>query len=113
MRIKFTNGILVGIAILLISFDIELSLKITASIEAMTALYIFVAWLYRGYRPIEAGSFLASILYPNTHVDEEDLSYQEILLRVMLRVAMLGCLIYAPGLYVVWLAGFLLTLLYK
>jgi hypothetical protein len=93
--------------------SILFGMLITASIEVITVILINILWFIKGYKSLVPGSFMASIILPNTSPEENNFSYQEVLLRIYLRAIALICMILWPGTWPISLIIFTLTLLYK
>ena len=113
MKIRLTNGIIIGILVGIVTWNITIGLLVGAFIETLSATLIFLAWLYRGYRPIEQYSFLASLVNPNTSPDSFDLSYKDVLVRIVARVIFLVSIVYYPHLLLVAALGLTITFIYK
>ena len=113
MRIRLTNGIWIGSAVSILKGSIFFGMLVAASIEVMTIFLINIFWFVKGYRPLVPGSFMASIILPNTSPKQDNFSYQEVLLRIYLRTIALISMILWPGTWPIYLTIFTLTLIYK
>ncbi len=113
MRIRVTNGILIGSVVGILKGSIPFGMLIAVTIEVITACLVNIFWFIKGYRPLIPGSFMASVILPNTSPIELDFSYQEVLLRIYIRAIALITMILWPGLWPIFLFIFTLTLLYK
>ncbi len=80
MRVRVTNGIWIGAAVSILK-GITFGMLIAATLEVMSVFLINIFWFVKGYKPLIPGSFMASIILPNTSPIELDFSYQEVLLR--------------------------------
>ena len=113
MRIRITNGIWIGSAVSILKGSIFFGMLVAATLEVMAVFLINIFWFVKGYKPLVPGSFMASIILPNTSPKEDNFSYQEVLLRTYLRAIALISMILWPGTWPFFLIIFTLTLLYK
>ncbi len=113
MRIRITNGILIGSVVGILKGSIPFGMLIAATIEVITACLVNLFWFIKGYKPLVPGSFMASVILPNTSPTELDFSYQEVLLRIYLRAIAIITMILWPGLWPIFLIILIFTLLYK
>ncbi len=113
MRIRVTNGIWIGAAVRILKGSIPFGMLIAATIEVVSIFLINMLWFIKGYKPLVPGSFMASVILPNTSPIEPDFSYQEVLFRIYLRAIALISMIIWPGTWPIFLILFTLTLLYK
>lgn len=113
MRIRLTNGIWIGLAVSILKGSIFSGMLIATTIEVMTVFLINIFWFIKGYKELVPGSFMASIILPNTSPYKKDFSYQEVLLRTYIRAIALGSMILWPSTWPLFLIIFILTLLYK
>lgn len=113
MKIRITNGIWIGIAVSIIHKNILYGMLTATIIEVATAILISSFWFIKKYEALEPGSFIASMVLPNTSPNEKDFVYQEVLARIYLRSIALVCIILWPITWPLFLIIFILTLLYK
>jgi len=113
MKIRLTNGIWVGIIVSILKGNIFLGMLAATIIEIMSIVLINIFWLVNGYKGLEPGSFLSSLILPNTSIREKDFAYQEVLMRIYMRTIALICMILWPMTWPFFLIIFTLTLLYK
>ena len=112
MRIRITNGIWIGIAVSMLK-GITYGMLAATIIEIMSVVLISISWFVKGYKDLEPGSFLSSLILPNTSIRKKDFAYQEVLTRIYLRTIALICMILWPATWPLFLIIFTLTLLYK
>ncbi len=113
MRIRITNGILIGSVVGILKGSIPFGMLIAATIEVITACLVNLFWFIKGYKPLVPGSFMASVILPNTSPIELDFSYQEVLLRIYLRAIAIITMILWPSTWPIFLIILIFTLLYK
>ena len=113
MRIRLTNGIWIGIAVGIFRNNLTYGMLAATIIEVMSVAMINIFWFLRGYKDLEPGSFLSSLILPNTSPCEKDFAYEEVLARIYLRAISLTCMILWPAFWPIFLIIFTLTLLYK
>jgi hypothetical protein len=113
MRIRLTNGIWIGVAVGIFRGSITYGMLAATAIEIMSVAMINIYWFLNGYKDLTPGSFVSSLILPNTSPYEKDFAYQEVLMRIYLRAIALICMILWPALWPFFLIIFTLTLLYK
>jgi hypothetical protein len=113
MRIRLTNGIWIGSAVSILKGSIIFGMLIAATIEVITVFLINILWFAKGYKPLVPGSFMASIILPNTSPKEDSFSYQGVLLRIYVRAIALIFMALWPSTWPIFLIIFTLTILYK
>jgi hypothetical protein len=113
MRIRLTNGIWIGIVAGIFRNSLTYGMLAATIIEVMSVAMINIFWVFNGYKDLKPGSFMASLILPNTSPYEKDFAYQEILMRIYLRSVTLICMILWPAFWLFFLIIFTLTLLYK
>lgn len=112
MEIRIPKTILIGVIVGLISQNVMSSLLITALLEVISSLAIKIFWFVNGYKPLVPGSFMTSIILPNTSPYKNDFAYPEVLIRIYLRSIGLIAIILAPELWPLFLPLTLLTLFF-
>lgn len=113
MKIRITNSIWIGAAVSIVHNNLLYGMLAAAIIEVMAVVLINIFWFVNGYKDLEPGIFMASLILPNTSPYEKDFAYQEVLIRIYLRAVALICMILWPITWPFFLIIFILTLLYK
>jgi ABC-type branched-subunit amino acid transport system permease subunit len=113
MRIRLTNGIWIGIVVTAFQGNIYLGMFTTACLEIVSIIAINIFWLFNGYKELKPGSFMSSVILPNTSPKDPNFAYQFVLFRIYLRAIALICILLWPGSWPMFLTLFILTLLHK
>lgn len=112
MRARIPKTILIGAVVGIVSRNWFITLLTTALLEIISIIAINIFWFIHGYKPLVPGSFMTSVILPNTSPYKEDFSYNEVLIRIYLRSIGLIAIILAPELWLFFLPLILLTLFF-
>jgi hypothetical protein len=112
MKIRLTNGIWIGTAVGIAQGDIFKAMLTAATLEVMTIVAVSIYWFVNKYKEIIPGSFMSSIILPNTSPYKLDFAYQEVLFRIYIRAVALIELALWPAAWPILTCIFILTLVY-